>query len=52
MHVADHEQDSHLPSRDPARGGEEEEGKQTRSTVSADTTSKSSDIETIDIEED
>jgi hypothetical protein len=52
VHVADRGKDSRLTGHDPDRRGEEEEGKRTRSTVSANTTTKSSDVEAIDIEHD
>jgi hypothetical protein len=48
----DSREDTCLPGRDPDRGGEDEEGKQIRSAVSADTTTFSSDVETIDVGDD
>jgi hypothetical protein len=51
MHAADFGEDSRLPGRDPDRGSEEEEMKRTRSAVSTDTTTASSDVETIDVED-
>jgi hypothetical protein len=51
-HAADHGEDSGLPSRDPTREGKEEEREADQVVVLTDTTSKSSDVETIDVEED